>query len=71
VPVQEIAIARDFPFGYALVDVAENGYAYRWIQLSNRELIERGYQTAGEIFRRYSTGVADDRAFSWTAPVRP
>jgi hypothetical protein len=66
VPAQEVAIPRDYPFGYALVDVTENGYAYRFIQLSNEELLRDAYQYSGTIHRRYGLGNAESRSFVWT-----
>jgi hypothetical protein len=68
VPAQEVGIARDFPFGYALVDVTENGYAYRFKQISNEEVLRSAYQAAGEIQRRYGAGSEVARAFVWTKP---
>jgi len=65
-PVQEVAIPRDYPYGYALVDVTANGYAYRWIQLSDRNLIHAALERATLIHRRYGTGPEAARAFSWT-----
>lgn len=68
VPAQEVGIARDFPFGYALIDVTENGYAYEFRQLSDEELLRNAYQAAGEIQRRYGRGTDVARAFSWIKP---
>ena len=67
VPVTEVAIPRDFPFGYALVDVTDHGYAYRFHQISNQELLQEAYPLSGEIHRRYARGDDADRAFVWTA----
>jgi hypothetical protein len=69
VVAQEVAIPRDFPFGYALVDVAENGFAYRFVQLSNEALLREAYEGAGEIHRRYGGGPPEARAFSWERPT--
>ena len=68
VPAQEVGIPRDYPFGYALVDVARDGYAYRFIQLSDEDLLRSGYQRAGQIHRRYARGSDEERAFVWTRP---
>lgn len=68
VPAQEVGIARDFPFGYAVIDVAENGYAYRFQQLSDEGLLREAYTGAGEIQRRYGAGPDVARAFSWSRP---
>ena len=69
VPAQEVAMPRDFPFGYALVDVTANGYAFRFVQLSDEELLRAAYDKAGQIHRRYGLGSEAERAFSWTKPT--
>jgi 3',5'-cyclic AMP phosphodiesterase CpdA len=62
----EVAIPRDFPFGYGLVDVGADGYSYRFRQLSNQTLLRDAYQTATGIHRRYGLGPPESRGFSWT-----
>lgn len=66
VPAHEVAMPRDFPFGYALVDVTATGYAYRFVQLSDQDLLRTAYQNAGEIHRRYGLGTEAERGFVWT-----
>jgi predicted phosphodiesterase len=66
VPVTEVAIPRDYPFGYGLVDVTANGYAYRFRQLTNEELLRESYPISGQIHRNYARGNQFDRAFVWT-----
>jgi hypothetical protein len=66
VPAHEVAIARDYPFGYALVDVTANGYAYNFVQLSDEELLRDAYQYSGTIHRRYGLGTEAERSFVWT-----
>lgn len=70
VPAHEVAIPRDFPCGYALVDVGARGYAYRFVQLSDEDLLRAAYGRAGEIWRRYAAGTPNERAFTWKAPNR-
>jgi 3',5'-cyclic-AMP phosphodiesterase len=70
VPAQEVAIPRDYPFGYVLIDVTATGYLYRFVQLSNRDLLARAYERTGEIQRRYSRGADSDLAFVWAMPSR-
>lgn len=69
VPSLEVAIPRDYPFGYALVDVTETGYAYRFVQISDDELVRDAATNVGDIQRRYGTGATSARGFSWTAPT--
>lgn len=68
VPAQEVAIPRDFPFGYGLVDVTDQGYAYRFVQLSDQELLKKANDSAGHLWRRYALGSDEARGFSYRAP---
>ncbi|MDQ3981639.1 MAG: metallophosphoesterase [Actinomycetota bacterium] len=67
VPCVEVGIPRDYPFGYALVDVAASGYSYRFVQLSDEALLRKAYRSAGRLQRRYGRGRLEERAFTWTA----
>ena len=66
VPVSEVGIPRDYPFGFGLVDVTHNGYAYHFHQISNEELLRAAYPHSGQIHRNYGRGSGVDLAFSWT-----
>ena len=66
VPVQEVGVPRDFPFGYGIIDVAERGYHYRFHQISDRDLLREAAAHVGAIQRRYSVGRDDERAYTWT-----
>jgi predicted phosphodiesterase len=68
VPAHEVAIPRDYPYGYALVDVSQNGYSFRFVQLSDEDLLRDAYQLAGTIHRRYGLGDAAERSFVWEKP---
>ncbi|HVF53106.1 MAG TPA: metallophosphoesterase [Actinomycetota bacterium] len=67
IPAQEVGIPRDFPFGFAILDIARQGYTYRFLQISDLELLRDAYGTAGDIHRRYGLGPADTRSFSFVA----
>jgi hypothetical protein len=69
VPAVEVGIPRDYPFGYALVDVGPSGYSYRFCQISDHDLLREAYPSAGALQRRYGRGGPDERAFTW-APAR-
>lgn len=71
VPCHEVAIPRDFPFGFALVDVTRNGYAYRFVQLSDTDLLREAYKGAGQIHRRYGLGRPEERGFVWRKDGAP
>jgi hypothetical protein len=66
IPAQEVGIPRDWPFGYALVDVTESGYAYRFMQISDQSLVEKANDTAGDLWRRYALGPDQARGFTWS-----
>jgi predicted phosphodiesterase len=68
VPAHEVGIPRDYPFGYALVDVADEGYAFRFHQISDEELVRRMHGKTLDIFMRYGEGAPDERAFVWKRP---
>ena len=68
VPAHEVAIPRDYPFGFAVVEVTERGYAFRFHQISDRDLVEEAYGATLDIFRRYGEGAPDERAFVWERP---
>jgi 3',5'-cyclic AMP phosphodiesterase CpdA len=65
VPVQEVAIPRDYPFGYALIDVTSRGYAYRFMQIRDEGLLRDAYANVSSAHRRYALGSAEERAFVW------
>lgn len=65
VPVQEVSAPRDYPFGYALLDISDEGYAFRFVQIPDQALLEDAYQQAGAAQRRYSVGPPGARAWEW------
>ncbi|HYO61997.1 MAG TPA: metallophosphoesterase, partial [Actinomycetota bacterium] len=65
VPAVEVGIPRDFPFGYALVDVSPAGYSYRFVQVSDEEVLREAYRHASGLQRRYAQGRPEERAFTW------
>lgn len=68
VPVHEVAIPRDVPCGYGIVDVTDTGYAFRFVQLSDEDLVKKVYSSASDIMRRYGTGSEIARGFAWRSP---
>ena len=68
VPAHEVAIPRDYPFGFGLVDVTDRGYSYRFVQISDQELVARADAKVNPILRRYARGSDDERAFVWEKP---
>jgi predicted phosphodiesterase len=70
VPAHEVAIPRDYPFGYAIVEVTDGGYAFRFHQISDLDLVKKVYGKTLDIFMRYGEGAPDERAFVWKRPVK-
>jgi hypothetical protein len=68
IAAQEVGIPRDYPFGFSLVDVTERGFRFRFVQISDRDLLEPAYARTGKIQRRYSRGRDEDLAFVWSKP---
>lgn len=66
VPAMEVGIPRDFPFGYALLDIGDHGYSYRFRQISDEALLRDAYEGAGDLLRRYGGGAPEARSFTWT-----
>jgi hypothetical protein len=66
VPAHEVAIARDYPFGYTIIDVTERGYSVRFVQLSDEALLRKAYKSAAAIHRRYGLGSPQERSFVWS-----
>lgn len=69
VPVQEVAAPRDFPFGYALVDVGEDGYAFNFMQITDEAYIASARARTTAIHQRYGLGPKEIRNFAWTKPA--
>jgi hypothetical protein len=68
--VQEVGVPRDFPHGYALVDVTDSGYSYRFVQIADEDLLRTHYLRSSEMQRRYAHGSAEALAHTWTRPSR-
>ena len=68
VPVQEVATPRDFPFGYALVDVSDEGYAFNFMQVTDSDYIKSAAARTTGIHQRYGLGAKEIRNFVWRKP---
>ncbi|CAN5508815.1 hypothetical protein BH24ACT26_BH24ACT26_13060 [soil metagenome] len=64
-PVQEVGVPRDYPYGYALIDVGRDGYTYRLQQISDRHLVADAGSAVGMIQRRYAVSSTQELAFAW------
>jgi hypothetical protein len=68
VPVTEVATPGGYPFGYGLIDVASGGYRYRFVQLSNRDLVAEMHAHTNAFIHRYGLGPLEARSFDWRRP---
>ena len=64
VPVIEVPSIKEWPFGFGLVEVGQQGWAYNLIPLSDQSLVKSASENAGLLFRRYGRGPDVSRAFS-------
>ena len=64
VPAVEIPASRDWPFGYAVLEVGSEGWAFNLHPVTDTALIEEVSADSGLVFRRYARGTPDDRAFA-------
>jgi hypothetical protein len=69
VPVHEVGIPRDYPYGFGWLDVADEGYAYRFVQLSDEGRLRAASAQASAIHRRYAGGPPEARSFAWSRPA--
>lgn len=67
VPVHEVGIPRDYPHGFGLLEIAEEGYAYRFVQVTDEDRVRRASAQTSTIHRRYAAGPPEARAFTWPA----
>lgn len=68
VPVIEVCSPKEWPFGYGVVEVSDEGWAYNLHPVGSDELVAASSFSANVVIRRYSRGPDDARAFSATVP---
>lgn len=67
-PAHEVGIPRDYPHGFGMLEIAEEGYAYRFVQVSDSEALRAVSERASVIHRRYAGGSPEARSFAWERP---
>ncbi|HWD10014.1 MAG TPA: metallophosphoesterase [Actinomycetota bacterium] len=67
-PVLEVPCPKEWPFGFGVVEVSDEGWAYNLHPAGSEELITRASFTANAVFRRYARGPDEARAFSTAVP---
>lgn len=67
VPVIEVPSAKEWPFGYGVIEVSDTEFSYNLKPIPDKALIEKASMQAGVMFRRYGRG--PDSARSFTLPL--
>ncbi|HLI55820.1 MAG TPA: metallophosphoesterase [Actinomycetota bacterium] len=68
VPVLEVPCPKEWPFGFGVVEVSDEGWAYNLHPVGSEELVAQSSFSANAVFRRYSRGPDEARAFSTAVP---
>jgi predicted phosphodiesterase len=68
VPMLEVPASKDWPYGYGILEVADEGWAVNLHRIDDDALVAELSADAGLVFRRYARGDAADRAFSIRRP---
>jgi predicted phosphodiesterase len=72
VPVIEVPASKEWPFGYGVVEVSEQGWAFNLRPITDGALIEEASPRGSLLFRRYARGPDEARAFGFpTDPPGP
>jgi len=61
-------IAGGSRFGFGVVEVSDEGWAYNLHPVGSEELVAQSSFSANAVFRRYSRGPDEARAFSTAVP---
>lgn len=70
VPVIEVPSPKEWPFGYGMLEVSDDGWAYNLMPAGTDEIIAQASYGANAVIRRYARGPDDARAFSAPAPKK-
>ncbi len=62
VPVIEVPALKEWPFGYGVVEVSEEGWAFNLRPITDEALVEEASPRGGLLFRRYARGPDEARA---------
>ena len=66
-PFLEVISSKEWPFGYGIVEISDEGWSYNLKPVSAKELVEEASARASVLLRRYSRGPDEARAFSYRA----
>lgn len=66
-PVIEVPSVKEWPFGYGVVEVADEGWAFNLRPVTDEALVTEASARASLLFRRYARGPDEARGFSGAA----
>lgn len=65
VPVLEVPSPKEWPFGFGVVEVTDQGWSFNLQPISDRSIYEEAAVRTNVIIRNYSRGPDEARAFMW------
>ncbi|MEA2533610.1 MAG: 3,5-cyclic-AMP phosphodiesterase [Actinomycetota bacterium] len=68
IPVLEVPSPKEWPYGYGIVEVSDEGWAFNLHPAGDEALVAESSGSANVVIRRYSRGPDEARAFSAPAP---
>lgn len=63
-PVIEVPSAKEWPFGYGILEVTDEGWAYNLRPITDSSAVDEASASAGLLFRRYARGPAESRSLA-------
>jgi 3',5'-cyclic AMP phosphodiesterase CpdA len=63
VPMLEVPSPKEWPFGYGIVEVTDQGWSFNLLPLSDRSIYETASVKTNSVIRNYSRGPAEARGF--------
>lgn len=65
VPMLEVPSPKEWPFGYGIVEVTDEGWSFNLLPISDRSIYEEKSVRTNAVIRNYSRGPDEARAFVW------
>jgi Icc-related predicted phosphoesterase len=67
IPYLEVICSKEWPFGYGLIEMSDEGWSYNLKPISDADLVAKASARSGVLFRRYARGEEEARSFVWKA----
>jgi len=68
VPVIEVPSPKEWPFGYGIVEVSDEGWSFNLHPVRDELLVAEASASSNALIRRYARGPDEARSFAATAP---